>query len=161
MKLDLDRQELGTSEVEFREDVTLKIAGEPDTIVHLSGTLTVNNMDNRLVVTGSLNADLNATCDRCLEDFVQHFAVPLEILILQDTEDEEEPDSCVIHQKVGEVDLSTVLREAVLLALPLKRLCDENCQGLCIHCGCNRNGEQCQCQDEESDPRWDALPTGE
>jgi len=157
----LGRTGLGTSELEFREHVTIKMTEEQDVNVQLSGSLTVNNLDNRLVVTGSLSASLDAVCDRCLEDFVQLFSVPIEILVLRDTESGEEPDSCVIHQRIGEVDLSTVLNEAVLLALPQKRLCDDECQGLCSQCGGNRNRELCRCQEEETDPRWDALPTGE
>ena len=46
---------------------------------------------------------------------------------------------------------------AVLLALPLKVTCREDCRGLCVHCGKNLNEEQCSCTTAVVDPRWTAL----
>jgi uncharacterized protein len=53
--------------------------------------------------------------------------------------------------------LEDVLREQVLLALPLKVTCREDCKGLCVHCGKNLNEEQCSCSTVVEDPRWMAL----
>jgi uncharacterized protein len=53
--------------------------------------------------------------------------------------------------------LEDTLREQVLLALPLKSVCREECKGLCPHCGKNLNENECSCVDEVEDPRWSAL----
>jgi uncharacterized protein len=53
--------------------------------------------------------------------------------------------------------LEDALREQVLLALPLKTICREDCKGLCAHCGKNLNEVQCSCVDAVEDPRWSAL----
>ena len=53
--------------------------------------------------------------------------------------------------------LEDALREQVLLALPLKVICREDCKGLCPHCGANLNDGQCSCADDVDDPRWTAL----
>jgi uncharacterized protein len=53
--------------------------------------------------------------------------------------------------------LEDALREQVLLALPLKTICRDDCKGLCPHCGKNLNEIQCACVDEVEDPRWAAL----
>jgi uncharacterized protein len=53
--------------------------------------------------------------------------------------------------------LEDVLREQVLLALPLKVTCREDCKGLCVHCGQNLNEGQCSCSNAIEDPRWTAL----
>ena len=54
--------------------------------------------------------------------------------------------------------LEDLLREQVLLAVPLKVICREDCKGLCPHCGKNLNEEgACSCADELEDPRWAAL----
>jgi uncharacterized protein len=53
--------------------------------------------------------------------------------------------------------LEDVLREQVLLALPLKVTCREDCKGLCGHCGQNLNEGQCSCSTAIEDPRWTAL----
>jgi len=53
--------------------------------------------------------------------------------------------------------LEDVLREQVLLALPLKVTCREDCKGLCVHCGKNLNEGPCSCATVMEDPRWTAL----
>jgi uncharacterized protein len=53
--------------------------------------------------------------------------------------------------------LEDVLREQVLLSLPVRTLCKPDCKGLCPHCGKNRNLEACSCDEGPTDPRWEAL----
>jgi len=53
--------------------------------------------------------------------------------------------------------LEDVLREQVLLSLPARTLCKDDCKGLCPRCGKNRNLEACNCDEGPSDPRWEAL----
>lgn len=60
------------------------------------------------------------------------------------------------YQKDGLL-LEDVLREQVLLSLPAKTLCREDCKGLCPHCGRNLNSESCNCETAPADPRWSAL----
>lgn len=55
------------------------------------------------------------------------------------------------------VDLSRLLRENVLLNLPLQPLCGVDCRGLCPRCGVNRNETPCQCSAQEPDPRFRPL----
>ena len=55
------------------------------------------------------------------------------------------------------LELNDVLREFVLLALPMQKLCDENCKGICPVCGQNRNQNECRCQTAAGDDRWAAL----
>jgi uncharacterized protein len=159
MKIDLNRQPQGRTQVTVRETIALTDSADgPDTTI-LAGVLQVDNLESRLVATGSLTATAKVGCDRCLEIFTIEFAVPVELLVIKDSEVNDEFDSCIIHQKTGEIDLHESLREASLLALPQKRLCREDCQGICPQCGTNRNQEPCQCQATTDDPRWDDLPT--
>ena len=53
--------------------------------------------------------------------------------------------------------LEDVLREQVLLSLPVRTLCKPDCKGLCPRCGQNRNHQTCTCDKGPSDPRWEAL----
>jgi uncharacterized protein len=68
-----------------------------------------------------------------------------------------EADSEIGYYQGEGVLLEDVLKEQILLALPLKPLCKEDCRGLCVHCGKNRNAGDCGCTEERSDPRWAAL----
>jgi uncharacterized protein len=62
-----------------------------------------------------------------------------------------------ISPNTHEIDLSFGVRESLLLALPMKVLCSEDCKGLCPHCGANLNEESCDCVAETIDPRWAEL----
>jgi uncharacterized protein len=57
----------------------------------------------------------------------------------------------------GSLSLEDVLREQVLLSLPARTLCREDCKGLCPRCGTNQNTDSCSCDEVSSDPRWTAL----
>jgi uncharacterized protein len=69
------------------------------------------------------------------------------------TEDETEIG---YYEKSG-LSLEDSVREQVLLALPTRTLCRPDCQGLCPHCGADRNSAPCNCDDRPADPRWTAL----
>jgi uncharacterized protein len=56
-----------------------------------------------------------------------------------------------------QIDLAPILREQLLLALPMSLLCDEQCKGLCTVCGCDLNKGECGCDRKPADPRWAAL----
>lgn len=159
MKLDLERQGPGRSRLDVDERLP---TGAPEPLpssVALCGSLRVDNLESRVLVTGVLDGEAVVVCDRCLEDFTCGFATAVEIVVLRDPgSDEGELDSWVIHQRSGEVDLDEPLREAALLGLPLKFLCSDTCRGLCPHCGANRNRESCDCARDEDDSRWDELP---
>jgi uncharacterized protein len=57
----------------------------------------------------------------------------------------------------GSIDLSEVIREQMILAIPEVVLCKEDCEGLCDKCGKNLNLLNCKCKEDEIDPRWAAL----
>ena len=57
----------------------------------------------------------------------------------------------------GELDLSNAVREEVMLAINQYVVCDPKCSGLCPRCGTNLNQATCDCRQDESDPRWEAL----
>jgi uncharacterized protein len=136
-------------------------AGDKENLggIEIVGQLRVDNLQNRLILTGELTGKTVTVCDRCLESFDLAFDVPVEIQILRVTELEGEEDSCIIHQRNGEVALDVPLGELALVAIPQKRLCVEDCRGLCPQCGVNLNRETCGCHNEDEDPRWADLPT--
>jgi uncharacterized protein len=159
MKLDLERTEAGASELAVAGDLVLDFGPAGPSAVAVAGALRVDNLESRFVLRGELEACGEAVCDRCLGNFPLTFAVPVEIVILRDTGSEDDDgDTPVIHQRQGEVDLTDALREAVALAVPLQRICREECRGLCPSCGIDLNRETCDCQQDDSDPRWAGLP---
>lgn len=113
---------------------------------------------------GRLKAGLELQCARCLEPVRQDIAREFELLYRPLGADAGRDELSVTDAEAeigyyqGEgILLEDVLREQVLLALPLKVTCREDCKGLCPHCGKNLNQEQCSCSVPLEDPRWAAL----
>jgi uncharacterized protein len=67
------------------------------------------------------------------------------------------PETEIGYYQKDSLALEDVLREQVLLALPVRTLCKPDCKGLCPRCGANRNLQACNCETGPSDPRWEAL----
>jgi uncharacterized protein len=67
------------------------------------------------------------------------------------------PETEIGYYQKDSLLLEDVLREQVLLSLPVRTLCKPDCKGLCPRCGENRNSQQCSCDAGPSDPRWGAL----
>ena len=55
------------------------------------------------------------------------------------------------------VSIDEILKEEIIMSLPLRSLCSETCKGLCPKCGCNKNEKECDCVLSIPDPRWNAL----
>lgn len=99
-------------------------------------------------------------CDRCAEEFDRNISCNYrKVYVTRETDaggfnrDEIE----VISPDTNIIDLSNDVRDAILLAIPLKLLCKEECAGLCSRCGKNLNTGQCSCPPAHPDPRWEVL----
>jgi uncharacterized protein len=115
-------------------------------------------------VAGDFSAQMELLCARCLEPIDQVVSRKFDLLYRPQGADagKEELSVTAAEAEVSYYQgdgllLEDVLREQVLLALPLKAICREDCKGLCPHCGKNLNQEQCQCAEPHEDPRWSAL----
>jgi len=89
-------------------------------------------------------------CDRCDEEFTQTVAGEVAVVFIQRDvpfPDEQPGDDLrSFMQFQEELDISTEVRDALMLELPLKTLCKEDCLGLCAGCGVNLNIEPCRCR---------------
>ena len=115
-------------------------------------------------LTGGLATRIEVSCARCLEPVVQDVSRRFDLLYRPQGADAGRDELSVtaaeaeIGYYTGEgVQLEEVLREQVLLALPFKTVCREDCKGLCPHCGKNLNVESCSCVRDADDPRWGSL----
>src|SRR4029077_328008 len=115
-------------------------------------------------LTGELTTKVEMDCARCLEPVVQKVARTFDLLYRPQGTDAGRAELSVTSAEAevsyyqGEgLLLEDALREQVLLALPIKAICREDCKGLCPHCGRNMNVEPCSCAEPVEDPRWSAL----
>ena len=113
---------------------------------------------------GSLATRVELACALCLEPVIQDVKHQFDLLYRPQGADAGREELSVTSAEAevsyyqGEgLLLEDVLQEQVLLALPLKVICRDDCKGLCPHCGKNLNAEQCACADAVEDPRWSAL----
>jgi uncharacterized protein len=160
MELDLDRQELGRSELEISGQLEFGLSEELPDIVQVEGRLAVQDIESRVLVNGTLTARGEAQCGRCLGTFELVWPFPVAVMVLRDVDsDEEEGETLLIQQRTGVVDLREAIRECTILAIPQSLVCRETCRGLCATCGIDLNHEVCDCTNEEFDPRWEGLPS--
>jgi len=115
-------------------------------------------------LNGELRASLELPCARCLEPVAQDVKREFDLLYrpLGADAGKEELSVTGAEAEIGYYQgegllLEDALREQVLLALPLKVICREDCKGLCPHCGKNLNLEPCSCAEPAEDARWSAL----
>jgi uncharacterized protein len=115
-----------------------------------------------LFFDGEVRGRARATCGRCVESFPLDVAQEFNLVLTPATpltgEIELAPGDLTQSFYEGtEIDLTPLMYEQIMLALPTRPLCGEECRGLCPQCGTNRNTGQCACVLEAGDPRWSAL----
>jgi uncharacterized protein len=131
--------------------------------VHLRGEL--QKEGSRVAFAGDIQVVAELSCSRCLELYARPLDLHFDLLYTAEPEKVEKGESRVdeasiteVHYDGARIDLDALLGEQILLGLPLKPLCREDCRGLCPQCGANRNAEACGCSVEpEVDPRFAAL----
>ena len=115
-----------------------------------------------LFFDGEVRGRAQASCGRCLEGFPLDVSQAFSLVLTPATpltgEIELAPGDLTQSFYEGtEIDLTPLMYEQIMLALPTRPLCGEECRGLCPQCGSNRNTGQCACVVETGDPRWSAL----
>jgi uncharacterized protein len=149
-------KDIGDEGVEVRMDVTeawLKaecpeLEMRPSTEgVHLNGR--IEQTGEEYLLRGSLKGSIVTTCARCLEPATLTLDVPVVVTYaeMEDQADEEEDaeDQDILPVVDGVIDVGAEIRDELLLALPMRPLCREDCAGICPTCGVNRNLTPCDC----------------
>lgn len=99
-------------------------------------------------------------CDRCLEKFTKEIIAKSQIIYTEDyglIDGEDKSEILYLNPGKEEICISEDIRQFVILNIPAKLLCNENCKGLCPNCGENLNISKCSCKEELIDPRWEKL----
>lgn len=115
-------------------------------------------LENRAgIVTLSAKAeyDYRAPCDRCADEVTRSFCLPINHLLVAVLNREDDGDEFLLVQNMS-LDVDELILTDILLSLPMKFLCSEDCKGLCDRCGKNLNDGPCGCQ-KPIDPRLEAL----
>ncbi len=120
--------------------------------------LTVSKTDGRLEIKGETVIRLLIPCDRCLEEVENTFPVRIDRSVDSNTESDGMEDVDEFSFMDGYMlDVDKLITDEIVVALPTKVLCKEDCKGLCSICGTNLNDHTCDCNKESLDPQMAAI----
>ena len=121
--------------------------------VHLTGAVEVSA--DVVMLRAAAEVPFDGQCDRCMEPFHRVFHIPMEHILVTSLNNGENDDFILIENY--QLPLSDLVETDILLELPSKNLCKEDCRGLCPQCGKNLNEGLCGCRREIVDPRLEVL----
>ncbi len=131
----------------------------------VEGLLTVHGTGQSVVLTGQVRAVVGLVCGTCLAPY----ELPLEVPVAEEFcpprpqaaepgREAIDPDDFLVPLEPGDVlDVTEVVRQNVMLALPIAPRCSPHCRGLCPRCGADRNRVACGCEERDVDPRLAPL----
>ena len=139
-----------------------------DERVNLTAPATVNGKirlaGNEVFVNGHVDTRAQVECDRCLKPIELPVNADFELEYITGSEYESSAVAELTEAEMsvsvfdGEaLDVDEIVKEQILLAVPSRVLCREDCKGICPQCGVDRNTGECNCETKEIDPRWAAL----
>ena len=147
-------QGAGTSR-EFEIDLPALQVGDDLDLLFLRGLLRLTRTGEGLYIEGSLESEIDLECDRCLTQVNRALAVELGELLYYPPRPGTDPSENV--PETGTLDLRPLVREHLLLDMPMHALCRSDCKGLCAECGGNLNETTCEHPEMDLDPRLAAL----
>jgi uncharacterized protein len=162
IKISVDDIPTSPREVEFSAEIG--VPGDTrQTDFHFPPTLDIKltyyRSGRQLFFHGSFAGIFEGRCSRCLNDYHFRFRKNFDFVLSpaptpeKKIEELSREDLGLSYYSSDEIELTSLILEQVLLALPTRALCDENCRGLCGTCGANLNQEACSCSAVPNDPR--------
>jgi uncharacterized protein len=123
--------------------------------------LTVSKSQDQLICLGEVITPVKLECSRCLSKYEDNLSSDLDFVVsltgTPEGMDIDEDGYFRADPSSSFFQIDDLVREAIILSVPLKPLCSEDCKGLCPICGTDLNRSHCHCVKKETDPRWDKL----
>lgn len=125
--------------------------------IHLG--VKMDKSHSQIVLNGSLKVKSDFVCDRCNEEYSTDLMNDFQVTYLFEKElvEAEVLNLYYISPDTDKIDLTDDVADYAQLAIPMKKLCREDCKGLCPRCGANLNIEACRCKEEEENSIWAPL----
>jgi len=148
VEFEADNEDYGIPGVAFRDLMSIRMS--------------IQQIKGEYYCLGNVTVPVEEECARCLEIFDTELSGELNFII------KSEESKAVLATDSGAqvvtisaahpvIDMTDLIKESLMLALPMKPLCSDDCKGLCPSCGANLNEEKCDCEVEEIDERWEGL----
>lgn len=143
-QLKLEDFQLDAYNVQIQEPVSFK------------GSIT--NVNGVLMLKGVVEADYATECDRCLKELKHHLHVEVDEEYISAEKVGAEEAYLELYTYDGNyIMLDKAVKDNIILNLPVRQLCSDECKGFCSECGSNLNETTCQCDRQEIDPRLQDL----
>jgi uncharacterized protein len=118
---------------------------------------TLDSVHGGIEVSADVSAPWKGECRRCLQPVSGELHTHVRELYRPHVRGDDDEDEETYPLKGEVIDLQPLVRDALLLELPLAPLCSDDCRGLCPACGADLNAGDCGCPARLADPRWAAL----
>ncbi|VAX34254.1 FIG01269488: protein, clustered with ribosomal protein L32p [hydrothermal vent metagenome] len=135
-----------------------------ESIGPVNAHLRIDRRGEEIRIEGNIQGRVALQCSRCLVNFRKELSLDINLLYHPAAEVANEVTYEVSRDEINigfysndELDITQVIREQLILNLPMKALCDETCKGLCPVCGADMNLQRCECRYESVDPRLKSL----
>ena len=158
MRIKISGLENDTYDYDFEADIEKIDLTEP-LFGKYNTNVVLNKFDDQIILEALTTAGANFICDRCGAAFKQTVNSKYKMIyLLRSIEGaEEEINITYLSPDTHMIDISKDVQDYMILSVPMKRLCKEDCKGLCAKCGADLNEKQCDCNDDEIDDRWKVL----
>jgi len=167
-QLQMDVRELPEGMAEIKLECSSDALGLTEKALRTHGNVSVHlqafRASDDVDINGSVSFACLLDCSRCMKRFQLEDEARI-VLYCRKARDSSGPreielskeDVMTYYYKDNMIDLTSSVRDAILLSIPMKPLCSPECRGLCPVCGKDLNRGKCTCTKETVDARWDAL----
>lgn len=161
----LKEQTGATRHYEINNQALGQVDNEVVVTAPLTGQVKLLRTGSDILVTGTLETEIEKSCGRCLEPFSARISLELEEQFYPAIDintgvplpQPSDVDEANLIDSQHTLDLSEVVRQAILLESDTVLYCTEDCRGICPHCGQNLNTGSCDCETAPVDMRWASL----
>ena len=158
MIFDLKHCEAFPHQLELTDETVRAVIGTDNirVIKNLKLKLNVQNSDDEYFCQGRLEATVQLECARCVKTFEKQLVTDVDFIVSPEGRNRAKEENIIDDEDYLYydndlcADLWEILRQALILAVSMKPLCEENCRGFCPVCGGNRNKKQCNCRNDNS-----------
>jgi uncharacterized protein len=155
MKIKISGLSEGTHHFRFSESVSL-VGLETPFIDNVDVEVELKKSHNQIVLDSTVFVNAEFECDRCTVHFHKLLRADYKMVYLQGVKPVESKSDSIVYlsPEADVIDISNDVRDFSMLAVPMKKLCSEDCKGLCYKCGKNLNEGTCTCDKNDTDARW-------
>lgn len=158
MLIKISNLTVGEHHFSFDERIENIDLGEPF-IGNFKTFITLHKLHNQLILDSHSEFKAKFECDRCGTSFIAELETEYEMVYLMNEvpQDTDAINVVYLSHDAANINIKNDLREFAILSIPMKKLCKEDCKGLCFRCGRDLNKDECNCTEPGTDPRWQKL----